>query len=433
MSTIAENPRYSCALGGALTTVSSFYRVIPILHSGPGCGMMLYNGQNFVGGYCGHGYVNGAAVPSTNTYEKEIVFGAEGRLRQGVSTTREVMDGDLYFVITGCTADIIGDDVSAIVSEFQEQGLPIAYASTAGFKGTNYQGYEAVWEALLHYVVRETPKNPKLVNLLGVLPPQDIFWQGNLDEIARLLRNLGLEVNTFFTHRQGVDHIRTSSAAALNIILSPWLAEGIANTYQSQFGVPYLRYPGIPIGPTATGDFLRRVGRALNLDSKAVEEVIEIEERITYDNFDKAAMVLTGFGFQNRLAVIGDSSTVIGLTKFFANDFSQLPVLAVITEDPPERWREKIQKELSSPEYGDPPEIVFAADQWSIEQAVRQAEPTYVFGSSLDKQIAQELGILHQSVSFPVTDRLVLSRGYAGYRGSVNLVEDFLAPGLAPL
>jgi len=144
MATIAENPRYSCALGGAMTTVSSLYRVIPILHGGPGCGMMLYNGQNFVGGYCGHGYVSGAAVPSTNTYEKEIVFGAEDRLRQVLTTTREVMDGDLYFVITGCTADIIGDDVAAIVSEFREIGAPVAYASTAGFKGTNYQGYEAV-------------------------------------------------------------------------------------------------------------------------------------------------------------------------------------------------------------------------------------------------------------------------------------------------
>ena len=125
MTVIAENPRYACALGGALMTVSSFYRVIPVIHGGPGCGMMLYNGQNYIGGYSGHGYVSGAAVPSSNTYEREIVFGAEDRLRQELTTTHEVMDADLYFVITGCTADIIGDDVAAIVSEFREKGIPV--------------------------------------------------------------------------------------------------------------------------------------------------------------------------------------------------------------------------------------------------------------------------------------------------------------------
>jgi len=31
-------------------------------------------------------------------------------------------------------------------------------------------------------------------------------------------------------------------------------------------------------------------------------------------------------------------------------------------------------------------------------------------------------------VSFPVTDRLVMNRAYAGYRGSITLVEDLFTP-----
>jgi nitrogenase molybdenum-iron protein beta chain len=433
MTVIAENPRYSCALGGALTTVSSFYRVIPVIHGGPGCGMMLYNGQNYIGGYSGHGYVSGAAVPSTNTYEKEIVFGAEDRLRQELRTTHEVMDADLYFVITGCTADIIGDDVAAIVSEFREKGVSVAYASTAGFKGTNYQGYELVWDSLLHDVIRESLRDEKLVNIFGILPPQDIFWQGNLEEITRLLRRLDVKVNTFFTQRQGLDAIRSSSGAALNLVFSPWLGENIVRTYQDLFGVPWLRYPGLPTGPTATSAWLRQVGELLKIESSIVEKVIAEEEREVYDSFDKAAMILTGFGYQHRLAIIGDSSTVTGLTKFFANDFSQIPALAVVTEEVPDEHHQNIRKELSNLEYGWLPEIVFASDSWSINQAVRNAGPSIILGSSLDKEIAKDLIVPHLSVSFPVTDRVVLNRSYAGYRGSVSLVEDFLAAGMTDL
>ena len=151
-----------------------------------------------------------------------------------------------------------------------------------------------MWESLLNEVIQESPKDSKLVNIFGILPPQDIFWQGNLEEITRLLRKLGLKVNTFFTERQGVEAIRSSSSAALNLVLSPWLGENIVRTYETKFGIPYLRYPGVPVGPTATGIWLRRVGELLNIDSKVVEELIANEERETYDSFDKAAMILTG-------------------------------------------------------------------------------------------------------------------------------------------
>ena len=433
MNILTESPRYSCALGGALSTAKALHRVIPILHCGPGCGMMLYNGQNFIAGYSGGGYVGGATVPSTNTYERDIVFGAEKRLRQTIASTIEVMDGDLYVVLTGCTAEIIGDDVPSIVAEFAEQHVPVAHASTGGFSGTNYHGYEKLWEALAQQVAVAGPRAPHLVNLFGMVPAQDIYWLGNTEEIARLLGLLGLTVNTFVTQRQGVEQVKQSARAALNIVLSPWLAEGVLTRYQQKFGVPSLRYPGPPIGPTATAEFLRAVAAALNLDSATVERVIAAEDQYTYDYFDRAGMVFTGFGIQHRIAVIGDSSTVTGVLRFLVNDFSQIPAVAVITDAPPEAHRPAIIQTLTQLEYAAPPPVVFTSDQWSVAQAVKAAGATYILGSSLDKEIAQDLGVPQLSISFPVSDRLVLNRAYAGYRGSITLVEDFISPCVAAL
>jgi nitrogenase molybdenum-iron protein beta chain len=431
---LAENPRYSCALGGALPTVAAIHRAVPILHAGPGCGMQLFNGQNYVAAYQGYGYAGGASVPSTNTYEREVVFGGEGRLRQIIGSTLEVIEADLFVLLTGCTAEIIGDDVKAVVDGFAGSAVPIAFAETGGFKGNTYFGYDTVLDALARQVVEPSAeRDPRTVNLFGVVPSQDLFWQGNLEEIARVLRGIGLTVNTFLTGRQGLEHLRRSSAAALNIVLSPYLAAAALETYEERFGTPSLRYPGIPIGPTATTELLHLVAEKLGLEEDAVRSFIDAETAYTYEYFDKSSLVITGFSYQHRFAVIGDSATVIGVTRFLTNDYGQLPALAVITDEPPEAARAAIVAAVQALEYGDPPPVIFRGDLWGIGDAVREASPTYILGSSLDKDLAQDLGALHQSVSFPATDRLVLNRAYAGFRGSITLVEDYLAPGLVPL
>ena len=44
---VMEAPRYSCALGGALSAALGVYGTVPILHSGAGCGQAHLNGQSY--------------------------------------------------------------------------------------------------------------------------------------------------------------------------------------------------------------------------------------------------------------------------------------------------------------------------------------------------------------------------------------------------
>ena len=43
--------------------------------------------------------------------EKDVVFGAEDKLRSTIDGAIEIIDADAYFVLVGCTAGIIGEDV----------------------------------------------------------------------------------------------------------------------------------------------------------------------------------------------------------------------------------------------------------------------------------------------------------------------------------
>ncbi|MDE5558254.1 MAG: nitrogen fixation protein NifK, partial [Ruminococcus sp.] len=285
-------------------------------------------------------------------------------------------------------------------------------------------GYEIVWNTMIEQVIEENvPRDEKLVNIFGVVPYHDPFWSGTLEEIDRILSLLGLKVNTFFTKNQGIEDIKKCSGAALNIIVNPWLFNGPAKKFEQKFGVPSIRIPGLFIGATDTTKFIRTVAGVLNLDNKLVERVIELEEKYVYDYLSQAIGVVSW----KRFAVVADASNAVGITRYLANDFSFTPVLVIISEPvfrPDDK--ERIIKQINDMEYAVPPKVVFTADQYEINQALlnEEKEITLLIGSSNDREVALEKDIQFILASFPMSERLIFNRTYAGYRGSLTFTED---------
>jgi nitrogenase molybdenum-iron protein beta chain len=416
MKNYVENPRSLCALNGALGVFSALGKTIPILHAGPGCGLQASIGikSGYVGG--------GTGCPSSNMFEKEVVFGGINRLRETIEGTLEVMEGDLYAVLTGCTSGIIGDDVENLVEEFKTKDIPIVYVETSGFKGDSYFGYEVSLTELVKQFTEKQQKDNTIVNIFGIVPSQDITWRGNLEEITRILKKLGLKVNTFFTENQGIENIRKSSGAALNIIFSPWLLKELTQIYKDKFNIETFRYAGIPIGPTATTDFIRKLVQHISIDNKLVENVIKEEEDYVYSYFEYINAMIKTY----RFVIVGDVNTVLGLNRFLANDYGQIPLISIITDDVPKENREEIENELNGLEYARKPKIIFEDDKWKISEIIRnvQDEATLILGSSFEKEIGIELDIFTITVSNPSTESLILNKGYAGYRGCLTFLED---------
>ncbi len=280
MSEIMENPKGGCALAGINSVLGALDRVCPIFHSGPGCCMQSSASEQGQSGHKSSCFVSSVSIPSSNMLEKEVVFGGVNKLRTTIQGAVDIIDADAYFVLTGCTAGIIGDDIASVTNEFLEKGIPVYPIETPGFTGDSNLGYETVWNTFLDKVIEsDVQKDDKLVNIFGIIPYHDPFWSGTLEEIDRILSRLGLKVNTFFTKGQGIEDIKKSSSAALNIIVNPWIFKGPAAKYESKFGVPSLRIPGLFVGATDTTKFVRAVGEALNLDKDLVEKVIADEEK----------------------------------------------------------------------------------------------------------------------------------------------------------
>ena len=442
MGKFVERPRFTCALGGAMTTVNALPRTIPIIHAPPGCAGNLAWTQAGgcglqVGGYCG-----GLSMPGSNVQEREVVFGGVDRLSEQVKNTLNIMEGDLYYILTSCVTEIIGDDVRSVVRPLTESGPAVIYAETAGFKGNSYHGYDLALEGLFKsFISPSRRKLKKQVNLWGIPPAFDVFWRGNLLELRRLLQKLGLKVNTFFTAEDSLESIQKAGSAELNIVVSEVFGGKSAVTAAEVHKIPFITSQ-LPIGPSATSDFLRQVSAACHLDPKLTEQIITEESNRYYKFMELLTDCFNDMDLQRYAVVVGDANYAVGITRFLVDDLGWLPEVTAVTDVLDETQERRIVASLSSLEAKLYPKIIFSADTSEIRQEVKAhwlersssngrfsnpPNPAFVVGSSLERELAKELNAPHLSVSFPVSNRLILDRGYTGYHGGLRMIEDLIS------
>ena len=434
MSAVIEQPRYSCALG-AQQSVVAIRRGAPIVHAGPGCSNKIHGllGQ-------GEGYAGGSTIPCTNFSETEVVYGGEQRLRSVIDGALKVIDADLYVVLTGCTSDIVGDDVGMVVSEFAGRGTPIVHVETGGFKSNNYVSHETVVNAIIDQYsdlyAGDGSVVPRLVNVFASVPYQDPFWEGNLEELKRVLTGIGLTVNILFGQQSaGVAEWRAIPRAALNIVASAWVGVGVAKHLNEKYGTPWTHFPYLPVGGEQTSTFLRQVAQAAGLPEGPVEAFIRHEEERFYSHLERTASFLLEFryGLPRRVHSLLDASYTVGLAKFLLTELGILPGRLIVTDNTPEEFQEGIRHELKHISDRRSAEVTFLPDAGEAQRLIREGDNSHralILGSAWERDLAADLDADLLILSVPVSYRLVLSRGYIGYSGALCLTEDIYAHAL---
>lgn len=424
MSYHIDGSRNSCALHGALQLIEAVDGAVPVIHSNAGCGMQHFLGVSRLG--AGYETFGGPPVSSSNISQKHIVFGGSSRLREQLKNTIKVIDAELYVIVTGCSVEMVGDDIPAMTKEGRDQDFPVIYANTPGFRGAVHHGYQLVVKALIEQLPDLLKQSPPpvdgLVNLLGIVPYQDPFWAGNLAEIGRLLEGIGLRPNLLLGYGQGLEGWHQAPQAALNIVFSVW-GETPSRLLEERYGIPSLVFEGLPVG-TATGRLLYALSDRLGLDPKRTETFVQAEEARLNRHLASLADTYHRTGFQSEFALVGESAQVIGLSEFLTNTLGFVPRTLIITDNPPEDARPAIEVALSvfGERWG--AELFFSEDHAGISDLLRSSSAGLFLGSAMEEAVANELRVPFLQVSFPVADRVVLDRSYAGYRGAATLLED---------
>lgn len=408
MSQGVEKSRNSCALQGALGTILEIDGVVPIVHSTAGCTIQQVIG-NKVSSH------NGFDIPSTNVNEKHVIFGGGSRLREQIKNTVKVINGDLYVTLSGCAPELVGDDVITMTNEAQEQGEPVIYFNAPGFKGKFHLGYEGVVNALINQLpkVKEvnTLKKNDLVNIFGIIPNQDIYWRGNLEELRRILEGIGLKVNTLFGFGQGIEEWKEIPSAALNLVFSKW-GISIAENLEKKYETPFLNLQAIPVGANDTINFIKKVNDILKLDEEKVEKFINTEKDKEDYYINNLLNLYVDYNFQKTLGIVGDESTVNGINSFLEETFGLISKVKIFTD--------QIQEENEAIE-----ENTYRTDDLNeIEEILKNSQVELILGSSLEKKVSEELDIPLKVISFPELNKVILNKSYLGFSGGINILED---------
>lgn len=433
MSTIIEQPRFSCALASQ-QTVLAIPGAFPIVHAGPGCSSRLFR---FMSGECGNqgeGYNGGGQVTSTNTGEEEVVFGGEKKLRTVVESSLKILDGQLFVILAGCTTGIIGDDIDSVASSFRDEGYPVIAAETSGFKGNNYYGHELVLKAIIEQFVGNARPNVKkgLVNVFSVVPNQDPFWRADLEEIKRVLSGIGLEVQILFGNESsGIPEWKNIPNAQFNLLLSPWVGKETVELLKRKYGTPYLHYPLLPVGAKATSKFLREIADFAKLDRENVEAFIKKEEKRFYNYFVGLADFGTDLRGQlpSELYTVGDAEYTLGVADFLVNELGLTHKATFIDDDPQSESIKKLVLENAEkyvPALKD--SIFFEADGGKISRAlydkIGNSKKAVIFGSTWEEMVANRTDNNSVLFSMPLSNDLILAKTFVGYNGGLRIIEE---------
>lgn len=429
-----------CACSGALAIIHYIDGLMPVVHASKGCTFVFKFPVPICGGNQGAPRYGGYWTPCTNLIEKDIIMGGEEKLYQTLLPIPEIYEGvEGIYVVTGCTADIIGDDIERVIRRAKPNlnGIEtMLFSETGGFKGRSSDGSNIV----LNKICREVVEPPKAklkntINIMGIWPHFKPFWLGEIEELKRILELLEINVHVILPGECNLKGIKTMAEASLNVVVSDHIGIEAADILQEKYGVPYVALKkGTPIGAEATKEFFMEIAQNLSLDIDKVEKKLEDEENKFYQSLQKVAELWAVITSQTY-GIIGDSDYVMGMVRFLTQVLGFYPAIVAMTSygKDTEKNFDNLLKELvqwREPSPGGEIPVLWDPNLPELQKALDQVKPNMIIGRSVDREYAQRIGKASLVAFYPIIERFILNRSYSGYKGALTLTEDILsAPG----
>lgn len=284
-------------------------------------------------------YFGQPRVPCTYLDAKDYVYGSEDKLKEALEFVCKEVPNELLCIVNSPGAALIGDDLKGIAASIT--GRPCVIIETPGYSGNISAGHEQAAIELMRQLAPpgSGSKAKKTVNILGL----SIYHRnhaGDADELTRLLRLCGIEVNCILCHSCDMESIARVPDAALNIVIHPEYGLETARYLEKAYGTPYYT-AGIPIGFAAVEQMITELCTRLN----GTDEAFCLEsERARGRAFAHISRVnsLTGLPKGVRFAVEGNYSELCSYIAFFTRYYGMLPDCVLVSEPEQDSCREEL-------------------------------------------------------------------------------------------
>lgn len=232
---------------------------------------------------------------------------------------------------------------------------------------------------------RATDARPRC-NLLG---PTALGFRhrDDITEITSLLAKLGIDVNVTAPMGATPADIARLGDADFNVVLYPEIAGQAASWLQRTFGQPFTRT--IPIGVSATREFVEEVAKLAGIDASGV--LAASSTRLPWYSRSVDSTYLTG----KRVFIFGDATHAVAAARI-ASDELGFKVVGLGT------YSREFGREIREAAKRYDIEPLITDDYLEVEARVAELQPELVLGTQMERHIAKRLGVPCAVISAPV-------------------------------
>ncbi len=280
-----------CKFWTAYAVINGIKHCVPLIHGPTGCTYSVSSSYKMYA--CNYKGIPFEPTSCTALDETCIVFGGEAKLYEAAKEAKKKFDPDLIVILSCCCSGIIGDDVETVAKRVaQEIDTEVIAIRSEGFGGDFRSGHEEAFKAIVSLMEPQTQKK-NTINIVGArVGPTDTEWPQEIDELRRLIENLGIDIHAVIAGGCTLEQIQKAPSVALNVSWCYDWGQKIGVLMEEQFGVPFSR-TGLPYGHRATKDWILSVAQPLGLEEKALA-VIEKEEYAIEEDIQKIQDALEG-------------------------------------------------------------------------------------------------------------------------------------------
>jgi len=272
-----------CKFFTSFYVINGIRHVVPLVHGPTGCPLWV---SDFVRTRecCEFRGVPLEPIACTSLDESNIIYGGEGKLLEAVKEAGKRYHPDLIVILSCCCSGIIGDDVESVAREAEKSvNCRVLALRSEGFGGDFRSGYEDAFKVIMDLMEPPKRKRKGTINIIGARwGPTLTEFNQDLDEITRLLDEVGIKVNAIIAGGCTVEEIRRAREVELNASWCYDWGQKLGDLIEERFGIPYSR-TGLPYGLKATEEWLLGVAQPLGMEKQALEVIKRETEEVLPD------------------------------------------------------------------------------------------------------------------------------------------------------
>jgi chlorophyllide a reductase subunit Z len=310
------------------------------------------------------------------------------------------LDGKHLIVVSTAESEMIGSDLSDLVTTFQPG---TTFFHSESLSHDEWHGRDRVlqwlWDNYAAAGAADIEVEPGLVNIIG--PTFGCFNSpSDLHEIRRLIEGAGGRINMVFPMESTLSDMANLAKAQVNVVLYKEFGHTLAET----LGQPWIH---APMGMRATTDFIRQLGDWLGTAEQARAFIAHEKKTTLQAVWDLWRGPQGDWLSTSTVGVVATGTYADGLRTYLGDELG-MPI--AFTAARPRRLDEM--------------------DNEALRQAIHRQPPTFLYGSINERIYLSEAGARQTAfmpIAFPgaVVCRAV-GTPYMGYRGAVYILQEII-------